>query len=102
VSKDRGFTFTLKIDYLDDLENPLLTMSKDELKKLSMSTLNPTGPLWRASVSSVKDSGGRELLNQFVLEWDRDKAHGGLIAMIDDLKVMVPRVLKANGVPYNG
>lgn len=95
---DRGFSFQLKIDYVDDPEYPLVKMNYDELTELRKASHNRPGPIWKASVSSVKNPEGKELLNEFILEWDKDKAHGGLQRLLDELKIMLPRVLKANGL----
>lgn len=76
---DKGFTFNLKVDYL-------ATYPKEP------------PPFWRASVSSVVDANGKELLKDCILEWDC----ANLVQLLNELKIMIPRTLKANGIEFNG
>jgi len=87
----RNFTVHVEIDYLEDPEG-----DKEREKAIRTGSLPvPVGTHWRYSVSFIKDSEGRELATQSVLQIERDSLRETLKDMFNRL----PRYIDEQGLP---
>ena len=75
----------------------------DEGDKIIAKGLGPTdvvtGSFWQWSVGEITDSENRVLNTQSSIQIERPLTQGGLVALLKDLAVRLPRFLDENGLP---